>query len=98
MKRISKPWGYEVVYVKNGWGLKTLHVAANETIPTRCHKNKDVVYCVTEGTALILVGLWGGETKKPGSVMCIKHGEEYVIHSLYNEPCLLTEITNDGTP
>ncbi len=67
MKRVEKPWGYELIWAHTDRYVgKLLHIAAGQRLSRQYHEHKDETFLVQAGTMNLEVG---GETDRRTVVM-----------------------------
>ncbi len=86
MKKVEKPWGYEIIYAENeSYVGKILHVLKGEMLSLQYHQFKDETLYLLSGLVELLVDE-GGELKKtvmkPGDTYRIKPKTKHRITGL----------------
>lgn len=81
VKRIDKPWGYEIIYAHTDRYVgKILHVNAGEALSLQYHEQKDETLYLLEGSYVFVVDE-GGElverTMQPGDAYRITPGTRH---------------------
>ena len=65
MKKVDKPWGYEIWYAYNNrYAGKLLHVEAGSKLSRQYHRNKHETWLVIKGKIFATVGSDNGSDKK----------------------------------
>lgn len=57
MRRVEKPWGYEIVWAETGRYVgKILHIAAGQKLSRQYHRQKDETFLVEAGEMDLEIG------------------------------------------
>ncbi|HYK42982.1 MAG TPA: cupin domain-containing protein [Thermoanaerobaculia bacterium] len=65
MRRVAKPWGYEIVFAENEkYAGKILHVDAGHALSLQYHERKDETLYVLNGEVTLLVSETDGATEE----------------------------------
>lgn len=76
MRKVNKPWGYEVIWAENPKYLgKFLHIMASKRLSLQYHKVKDETIMVRKGTLLLEAGTSKNDLKK----ITLNEGDAYHI-------------------
>lgn len=98
MRRVEKPWGYEIVFAENErYAGKILHVDAGHALSLQYHERKDETLYVLRGEVTLLV-----DAEKDGTLREVKlsAGDSYRIrpgvrHRMSaSAPCDLVEVSS----
>lgn len=76
MRRVNKPWGYEVIWAENPKYLgKILNIMAGKRLSLQYHKIKDETIIVKKGTLQLEIGTSKSELK----TLVLNEGEAHHI-------------------
>jgi mannose-6-phosphate isomerase-like protein (cupin superfamily) len=76
MRRVNKPWGYEIIWAENPKYLgKILNVMAGKRLSLQYHKIKDETIIVQKGTLKLEVGTSKSDLK----TLTLNEGQSYHI-------------------
>ena len=102
MRRVAKPWGYEIVFAENEkYAGKILHVDAGHALSLQYHERKDETLYVLKGEVTLLVGD-GDDADKEKTLkeVTLSAGDAYRIrpgvrHRMSaTAPCDLVEVSS----
>ena len=87
MRRIEKPWGYEIVWAEaDAYVGKILHVKAGSRLSLQYHRTKEETIYLQTGRALVTLGEPGGpldvQEYGPGSVFHIHPGRRHRLEAV----------------
>ncbi len=86
MKRIDKPWGYEILWALTGkYAGKILHVRRGASLSLQYHRYKDETMYLFHGLARIELGMRGkirSRTLVPGNAVRIPPGRRHRLTAL----------------
>jgi mannose-6-phosphate isomerase len=96
VKRVEKPWGYELVYASTGRYLgKILFIRAGEQLSLQFHKEKDETIYVQSGRVEFEIGEPGkpvdNEVVAPGRAFRLEPGTVHRMRAL--EDAILLEVS-----
>jgi mannose-6-phosphate isomerase len=79
MRRVNKPWGYEMIWAENPKYIgKTLHIMAGSRLSLQYHKVKDETIMVLKGTLKLEYGPSKGDLREiemnPGDTFHVPPG------------------------
>ena len=87
MRRIDKPWGYEIVWAETDRYVgKILHLNAGTRLSLQFHRLKEETLLLQTGRAIVTLGEAGGalseRTIGPGEVVHVPPGRRHRLHAL----------------
>jgi mannose-6-phosphate isomerase-like protein (cupin superfamily) len=96
MKRVEKPWGYEIIFAHNErYAGKVLFIREGERLSLQYHKRKDETIYLHSGRLLFYHGAdesGGSEVEMfPGDAQRVLPGERHRLKAL--EDCLVFEVS-----
>lgn len=93
VKKVPKPWGYELIFVKTErYAGKIIHVNAGEKLSLQYHNVKDETMHVAKGR--MEISLDGKKIEmKPGDTVRIKPGTKHTVWAIED-----TDIFEVSTP
>ena len=96
MRRVAKPWGYELVFAENErYAGKILHLEAGHSLSLQYHERKDETIFVLEGQMLLTVeidGVMRELTLNPGDTHRIRPGVRHRMRA--EQPCRIVEVSS----
>jgi mannose-6-phosphate isomerase len=102
LRRVEKPWGYEIVFAENErYAGKILHVDAGHALSLQYHERKDETLYVLNGEVTLLVDA-GADADKDGTLteLTLAAGDSYRIRPGVRHrmsaaaPCDLVEVSS----
>ena len=102
MRRVEKPWGYEIVFAENErYAGKILHVDAGHALSLQYHERKDETLYVLKGEVTLLVDA-NADADRNGTLeeVTLSAGDSYRIrpgvrHRMSaSAPCDLVEVSS----
>ena len=100
MRRVEKPWGYEIVFAENErYAGKILHVEAGHALSLQYHERKDETLYVLKGEVTLLVD---ADVDRDGNLkeVTLAAGDSYRIRPGVRHrmsaaaPCDLVEVSS----
>jgi mannose-6-phosphate isomerase-like protein (cupin superfamily) len=96
LRRVDKPWGYELIYaVTDSYCGKLLYVRAGEALSLQLHRRKDETIYIHEGRAEIELGTAAHDTIRvlvtPGESLRLRPGTVHRMRAI--EDTLFLEVS-----
>ena len=96
MRRVPKPWGYELIFAENDrYAGKILHIEPGHRLSLQYHERKDETLYVLLGEVYLLIevdGVRSETTMKPGDSYRIRPGVRHRMRA--EQPCDLVEVSS----
>jgi mannose-6-phosphate isomerase len=103
VKRVPKPWGYELLFVADGgpYMVKIMHIEAGKRQSLQVHDGKSETYVMASGRAAVLIENAAGEMVQvelePGKGYTTKLGQKHRLLGLTDCDILEASTPEDGT-
>ena len=100
MRRVPKPWGFEIVFAENErYAGKILHVEPGHALSLQYHERKDeTLYVLTGEVTLLVDAKMDGELKEvtlgAGDSYRIRPGVRHRMSVVSGGPCELVEVSS----